>query len=179
MKILEKACSLISNSSILRNKSVNKMMGSYLDEIEILNNTTDYTNDILISQLNGTIAKNISTLCEFMKEKPILENLSLNLIKYNLIKYLYPFMFVLGLFGNLFSISVLLKINRSKSKANRNFSSCLIMLAFSDIILILFGCLREYCEEILNWKIRSHSNYICKIFFFICYLFRYLFRILH
>lgn len=96
-----------------------------------------------------------------------------NYLRYNLIKYLYPVLLVFGILGNILSAIVMIKIfkSRKKNANNRNFSFCLAILCLSDCAILLFGCFREYAEEIFNISIRSSSIYSCKLFYFGCYVF--------
>lgn len=54
---------------------------------------------------------------------------------------------------------------------NRKFSFCLACLCCSDCGILLFGCFREFLEEISNISIWSSSIYSCKLIYFGCYLF--------
>ena len=113
--------------------------------------------------------KNWSTLCDYFNKKSTWDQT--NFDRFTLIKCIYPALIILGIIGNTLSLLALIKINRTTKKSNRNFTFCLATLCFTDLILVLFGCLREYIEEVYDFPMRSYSIYTCKAFFFICYLF--------
>lgn len=145
MNFLEKICLTLANANTTDNR-INILRIYDLAQGNVENwNKTIVSNDTFLTGQNRYL-KNISVLCEYFEEKNINNNMDsfpINKIKYNLIKFVYPFVVFFGVISNLLSIFLLLKIKSTKSKANRNFSSCLIMLASSDVILILFGSLRE------------------------------------
>ena len=98
---------------------------------------------------------------------------TLALVKYNLVKFLYPLLFLFGIFGNSLCLFVMTKKYRLKSKNrnNNNFAFYLAMLCFADLAIIIFGCLREYIDEVFDVSIRSASIHSCRFFYFVCYLF--------
>ena len=107
--------------------------------------------------------------CQNLKHR-IYANTS-NLLKNTLIKYIYPILFLLGIVGNILCLSVIINSIKKKSKFNKNFSLCLATLCFTDMTIIIFCCLREYIEAILEISVRSTSIHSCRFFFFVCYLF--------
>lgn len=90
--------------------------------------------------------------------------------KLTLIKYTYPIILIFGLFGNVISFIVMLRIY-NKRKNFLNFSLSLATLALADIVVLIFGCLREYLDDVHNFSLKSSSAYSCKIILFTCYLF--------
>ena len=92
-------------------------------------------------------------------------------IRYVLITYVYPVLIIFGILGNSFSFLALSKIGRTKIKSNRNFTFCLATLCLTDMCLLVFGCLREYLEEVFRFELRAYSIYTCRFFFCVCYLF--------
>jgi hypothetical protein len=149
MFFLEKICLLLANVNTTEN--LNNVLSIYDLAQKFYNKDAGLLNksietDSLI-ELNNASLKNISHMCEHFEEKTFntnFETFQKNEIKYQLIKYIYPFLVFFGVLSNLLAIFLLVKIKSIKSKANRNFSSYLIMLAFSDVVLLLFGSLREY-----------------------------------
>ena len=148
MYFLEKICFLLSNINTTEN--INNALNIYdlaqrfyNKDIEHLNKSIE--TDSLI-ELNNVSLKNVSAMCEYYEENISNTNFDAfqrNNIKYQLIRFVYPFLIFFGVLSNLLAIFLLVKIKSIKSKANRNFSSYLIMLAFSDVVLLLFGSLRE------------------------------------
>ena len=94
-----------------------------------------------------------------------------NGIRVSLIKHVYPVLFIFGLIGNCLSLMLISKTYRQKSKENRNFLFCLSVICYSDLFVLIFGLFREYLEEIIGYKIRSHSIYSCKFIFLSVYFF--------
>jgi len=148
MYFLEKICLLLANVNTTEN--LNNVLNIYDLAQKFYNKDAGLLNksietDSLI-ELNNASLKNVSVMCEHFEEKTFntnFETFQKNEIKYQLIKYIYPFLVFFGVLSNLLAIFLLVKIKSIKSKANRNFSSYLIMLAFSDVVLLLFGSLRE------------------------------------
>ena len=95
----------------------------------------------------------------------------INIFKYYIAKFVYPILIILGLLGNSLSLLAIIKIKQRKTKANRNFSNCLVILCLIDICLLFFGCLREYLEVVFSLPLRSYSVYTCKISLYVCYFF--------
>ena len=95
---------------------------------------------------------------------------SFNFMSFTLVKFLTPFLICLGVVGNILCLLVMIKKYRSKTKL-KNFSLCLAMLCLADLTLVLFGCLREYVDEMFDISIRARSIHLCRFFYFTCYLF--------
>lgn len=93
-----------------------------------------------------------------------------NQVNLNALKIAYPVLLVFGILGNLVSFVVMLKMHKRKKKSNR-FSINLAALALADLAVLIFGCFREYSDDILEWRIRSMNSFFCKLFYFECYLF--------
>jgi hypothetical protein len=148
MYFLEKICLLLVNINTTEN--INNVLNIYDLAQRFYNKDIGHLNksfetDSLI-ELNNVSLKNVSAMCEYYEEKTSNTNFDAfqrNNIKYQLIRYVYPFLIFFGVLSNLLAIFLLVKIKSIKSKANRNFSSYLIMLAVADIVLLLFGSLRE------------------------------------
>lgn len=102
----------------------------------------------------------------------------LNLIAYNLVKYVYPIILLFGIVGNF--VSFLAMLNKYKqSKFHKSsyftFSFCLMILCLADFGMLVVGCLSVYLEQIHSHVIpsmlhRSSSLLACKAFRFACYL---------
>ena len=94
-----------------------------------------------------------------------------NYFRLNLIQYTYPFLFSFGIVGNLLSLYLIIKTYRSKRKENRNFLFYLSIVCGSDLTILVFGCFREYLEEVHGIMLRSYSIYSCKLLYFVVYFF--------
>jgi hypothetical protein len=116
-----------------------------------------------------------------------------NEIRLGLIKYFYPIILLVGLFGNLVSFVAMLRKNSveckyivttytdsSSNSRNKNhyckqpphtFSFCLAMLCMADFFILVFGCLHEYVETTFGFSLRSTFVITCKTVYFSCYLF--------
>ena len=124
----------------------------------------DYFNDPISSQID----KYFNLVCE--KREIINENVHSNLIKLNIVKYIYPIILIFGLLGNVISLAVMIRIYRRK-KHSYKFSFNLAALSIADLAVLIFGCFREYSDDILDWRLRSRSAILCKMIYFNCYLF--------
>ena len=91
-------------------------------------------------------------------------------IKQNLIKFIYPILLLFGICGNLISFFVMIRIYK-RGKNFQKFSLSLAALSIADLGILLFGCALEYLEDFIGLQIRSSHEFVCKFFFFICYLF--------
>jgi Na+-translocating ferredoxin:NAD+ oxidoreductase RnfA subunit len=89
-------------------------------------------------------------------------------LKLKLIKYVYP-IFLPCIVGNCISLFLVLKIYRSRRKENRNFLFFLAIICCFDLFLLTFDCLREYLEEVLGYRLRSHSIISCKLLYLVVY----------
>ena len=85
--------------------------------------------------------------------------------------YIYFFKLSFGLIGNVLPIIMVLITYKTKRKENRMFSFCLCLVCIADFCVLIFGCLREFLEEVLNVRFRTYSIYTCKIMFFSVYFF--------
>ncbi len=180
VKNIEKFCNLIKNSNITRSNYELFAEDYYLVNNDVPepfkqnftlkpggeeHNFTNFANLTYVEMLCNKFDNKISQFDN---------KISFNLVRYNLIKYVYPFLIIFGFFGNSISIYVMAKKYKSAKKTknkHHNFSFCLAMLCGADLAILIFGCLREYLEEILHLAIRTQSIYSCKFFFFACYLF--------
>ena len=182
---IEKFCSILDVLYLMGNKTTTEqqkdlpvfmefeVISTIMSKIETVPNYDMYdfpteASDFLNHTINFT---DILPICEKFIQK--IHNVSsFNMLRFNLIKYIYPILLIFGIFGNTLSFLVMLRIYRTKKKRpNRNFSFCLAMLCFADLAILLVGCLREYFEEVFSMSIRSSTIYSCKIFYFTCYLF--------
>ncbi len=94
-----------------------------------------------------------------------------NAFRLKLITYTYPFLILFGLLGNVLPLIMVLKTYNTKRKENRMFSFCLFIICAADLCVLIFGCLREFLEEVFSIKIRTNSIYSCKLMLFSVYLF--------
>ena len=99
-------------------------------------------------------------------------------INYSIIKYIYPIILTVGIIGNILSIILMIKTYKKK-KYSCNFSFNLIALSIADLSVLIFGCFREYSDDVLEWKLRSMNIYSCKMIYFSCYLFSCLSSYIH
>ena len=99
-------------------------------------------------------------------------------INYSIIKYTYPVILTIGVIGNIVSIILLIKTYKRK-KYSCKFLINLIALSIADLSVLIFGCFREYSDDVLEWKLRSMNIYSCKIIYFSCYFFSYLSSYIH
>ena len=109
----------------------------------------------------------IKILCENRLGSPIHLGPSFKQI---LIKYIYPIILIFGILGNIISLMVMIRIYKRKKNFHK-FSLNLAALSLADLAVLLFGCFREYSDEVLDLRIRSSTVYMCKIIYFSCYLF--------
>ena len=108
-------------------------------------------------------------MCQRIDEINLIEKI--DILKLNLIKYFYPSLLILGILGNLLCLLLMLKAYTKERKENRNFSFCFSMICFSDLLILVFGCFREYLDLVFDIQLRSYSMLSCKILFFSVYLF--------
>ena len=139
---------------------------------------TSWSNGTLLSLVDtmndANFLKDLDVLQLFVFCRDIQQRIHQNYIntsKTTLIKYVYPFLFTFGILGNLLCLTVTIRRIRSPSAFNRKLSLCLTMLCFADMAIILFGCLREYIDEMFDTSIRSWSIHLCRFLYFVCYLF--------
>ena len=99
-------------------------------------------------------------------------------INYSIIKYIYPIILTVGIIGNILSIILMIKTYKRK-KYSCKFSFNLIALSIADLSVLIFGCFREYSDDVLEWKLRSMNIYSCKMIYFSCYLFSCLSSYIH
>ena len=91
-------------------------------------------------------------------------------INFSIIKYIYPIILTIGIIGNILSIILMIKAYKIK-KYSCKFLINLIVLSIADLSVLIFGCFREYSDDVLEWKLRSMNIYSCKMIYFSCYLF--------
>ena len=100
-----------------------------------------------------------------------MRNLTLNdYQKVNLIRWTYPVLIGIGLVGNLLSIKLIARICQ-RSVWLQYFCVFFFSLSLADLIVLLFGCGREYLDEYHDAQIRSSSLFACKFIFYFSYLF--------
>jgi hypothetical protein len=99
-------------------------------------------------------------------------------IKYNLLKFIYPILLLFGIIGNLISFLVMVRIYY-RGKNFKQFALSLAALSIADLGILVFACLMEYLEEFLQFHIKSSHLIVCKMFFFVCYLFSSFSAFLH
>ena len=131
------------------------------NEQEIFNNLNllDYdniTNECLNVNLNLTTSLN-DNFNFSIKQTHAISNSNLsstisNLVRYNLVKFIYPVLLVFGLLGNFISFLAMLKKYKTETKYNKymnnknkphTFSFCLALLCMADFFLLIVGCLSE------------------------------------
>jgi hypothetical protein len=132
------------------------------------NNNNNQINSTILDINRGQMQLIDSTLIENYI-KYLCQN-SENEIKKNLIKYVYPIIIVFGLLGNILSFMVMHRIHRKK-KNFQKFSLNLATLSLADLGVLLFGCLREYLDDVHNFDLKTSSKFSCKTTLFLCYLF--------
>ena len=93
-----------------------------------------------------------------------------NLITHNIIKYTYPIILFVGIIGNILSFIIMLKIYRRK-RVSYKFAINLIALSLADLSVLIFGCFREYSDDVFDLKLKTMNNFSCKLLYFSCYLF--------
>ena len=123
----------------------------------------DYSNDPLSSQID----KYFSLACE--KTEIINENVHPNLTKLNIVTYIYPIILIFGLLGNMISLAAMIRIYRRK-KHSCKFAFNFAALSMANLGVLAFECFREYSDYILDWRLASRSEILCKTIFFNCYL---------
>ena len=117
---------------------------------------------------NNSFPDFIEAFCSDLPYK--LQKVDSEKLRISLIKYLYPVILLLGLFGNLITFSVMIKIYK-RGKNFKKLALSLAALSIADLSILIFGCGREYLETILMISIRSSNIYSCKLIYFLCYLF--------
>ena len=127
-------------------------------------NDTEY----LDSQISDQMEKYVNIICEKRDDFNLF--LYQNSIKLYILKYVYPLLLAFGMLGNIISIVVMIRIYRRK-KHSYKFSFNLAALSIADLAVLIFGCFREYSDDILDWRLRSTNFFLCKMIYFNCYLF--------
>ena len=143
---------LVMNASVVKNEFVFNF---------------DYYNKSILEPVE--FQTNKSTKIVKNKQKPI---------NYSIIKYTFPIILTVGVIGNIISIIILIKTYKRK-KHSCKFLINLIALSIADLSVLIFGCFREYSDDVLEWKLRSMNIYSCKIIYFSCYFFSYLSSYIH
>jgi hypothetical protein len=134
---------------------------------ESINTTQAQSSDNIIS---NHLEKYLKIVCQHIMQNE--KNLfgSSDQIKVNIVKIAYPIILVFGILGNLISLIIMIKIYRRKNSLNR-FSINLAALSLADLAVLIFGCFREYSDDVFEWRLRSINVFFCKSFYFNCYLF--------
>ena len=91
-------------------------------------------------------------------------------VNYFLLLYAYPVISILGIISNIISFIVMVRLYKRK-KSSYRFSVILAALSLADLAVLIFGCLREFSDHMVEWKLSSLNIYLCKIIYFNCYLF--------
>lgn len=88
-----------------------------------------------------------------------------NLVSGAIIKIICPFLFIIGMTGNIVSILILLK------KKNRVTATALFLtvLSISDIVIILTSIVTVWVRLIWNYYIRNIHSVFCKLHVFLTY----------
>lgn len=163
-------------------KSINQNINNNAEESgTISSNLTDF---VLIFNQNMTsflgsddnISSYVESICSAMPLK--LVKTKSDLIKYNLIKFVYPVLLLFGIVGNLISLLVMVRIYY-RGKNFKQFALSLAALSIADLGILVFACLMEYLEDFLQVDIKSSHLIVCKLFFFVCYLFSSFSAFLH
>ena len=94
------------------------------------------------------------------------------------IQFIFPLILISGVFGNVTTFYVMVK-KCKQSHRFRLFALSLAALAFADLMVIVFGCLREYADNYMSLSLRSSSLFACKLLYFLCYVFSYFSSYLH
>ena len=151
--------------------------------------------DTLIDDLNETLRENstkIEEICTSFTNDTDIQNMcnsymivlnlkvkkDVDLLIYNLIKIFYPFLLIVGLFGNTITFLTMMRIY-IRRKNYQKFCFSLGLLALADLLILTIACLREYLEIVFGVNIRSSSVISCKIITFFCYLFSFFSVYLH
>ena len=92
------------------------------------------------------------------------------MVKHFILAYAYPVISILGIISNIISFIIMLRLYKRKKNTYR-FSIILAALSLADLAVLIFGCLREFTDHMLEWKLSSINIYFCKIIYFNCYLF--------
>ena len=143
----------------------------YLRNITSENATsTEFSMDIMQCMKSLEVYDDVSMikmLCD--KYNLMIEEFSYNLYRLFYVKYFYPVLLTLGVLSNICSFFIMLKIYNQKK--NSKFALTLAILSLADLAVLIFGCMTEYTEEVLDFSLRSSSLYACKLIFYGCYLF--------
>ena len=118
--------------------------------------------------LISNLLENLKVVCE--KPNDEINKFQSNFIKLNIVKYVYPIILVFGIVGNILSFIVMLRVYKRK-KSSYRFALNLAALSLADLAVLIFGCFREYSDDILEWRMRSMNMFMCKFIYFNCYLF--------
>ena len=155
IKKLKSNLSLLNLSHIMETKS----------KINCLKNTLNLNPSSSLTLINQD--KYLSWTCNATSTEDIDVSTQSNRIKLDLIKYVYPFLIVFGLLGNLLSFKVMLKRFRCEKEKS---SLSLAILSLADLAIILLGPTRELLENTFHLEIKSYSGLTCKFIFYAAYL---------
>ena len=125
-------------------------------------------------QLNTSYQKQILVSCIKMHEFDSI-HAQRSLFRLALAKYVYPFLLLFGIVGNLASFLAMLNKCKSEKSSPRKhlhtFSLCLAILCFADLVILIVGGLSEYLEQVFDVSMRASSVFACKFLYFTCYMF--------
>ena len=126
-----------------------------------------YTAEYYDNTVSYQIVNNMKFLCKKQSNIQIDQS---RLIKHYIIMLVYPVILVFGILGNILSFIVMLRVYKRK-KSSYRFALNLAALSLADLVVLIFGCFREYSDDILEIRLRSFNIYFCKFIYFNCYLF--------
>ena len=126
----------------------------------------------VINTISIHLEKYLTIMCKYHNEQSLKQSENKNnQVNIFILKYIYPAILVFGLLGNLISLIIMIKIYKNKKKTRFRFSLNLAALSLADLAVLIFGCFREYSDDILEWRMRSMNMFMCKFIYFNCYLF--------
>jgi hypothetical protein len=148
-----------------------KQICSYFEKqaktsIQLALNTTDkrHQQSFMDDPLDDATTKILCAKYNLMNEE-----FSYNTQRLFYVKYFYPIILTFGIFSNIVSFCIMIKMYNQKK--NAKFALSLAILSITDLAVLIFGCMSDYTEHILDFSLRSSSIYICKFMFYSCYLF--------
>jgi hypothetical protein len=126
----------------------------------------------VINTISIHLEKYLTIMCNHHKEQSLKHSEDKNSqVNIFILKYFYPAILVFGLLGNLVSLIIMINICKNKKKPRFRFSLNLAALSLADLAVLIFGCFREYSDDILEIRLRSMNVFMCKFIYFNCYLF--------
>ena len=178
---VEQFCSIFSQKNDINQAAVDTDFLALIDltsfhSNEIINDFSNHSSNHKSPGSDYSVNDYIKKLCHITPAKQnIFETYDTKTI---ILKYVYPVLFILGILGNILLIFLMIRIKRYLSQ-KQCFPFCLIMLSISDLNVLVFNCLREYLEDFHGFKIKSSNLQMCKLIFFMSYLFSSLSAYLH